>query len=300
MATLRQLEYLVAIVDAGSFTRAAERLHVAQPSLSHQIQSLERELGGALLERLPRGVRPTTAGHDFIPEARAAIAHAERARAAARMALGLQAGQLQIATITSTSAGLLPPILRMWQQRHPAVELGLHEFTHRRSLEDAVRGGDSDLAIAAAPRDWSGPVERLGWEEFVVVLPHGDPLLSERTLDLRELADRRWVHFQADHGLAEVIDMRCASSGFTPRVAVRTGQVASAPELAAAGLGPTLVPDKVVPAALKPLARRLRPRVARRVVCFTRAEWSPVTRAFIEVLHEQRWKQRPRGAIELP
>lgn len=296
---LRQLEYFVAIADEGSFTGAAERLLVAQPSLSHQIRALEQELGGELLERLPRGVRLTTAGQSFISDARAAIAHADRARRTARMALGLQAGQLEIGTFASAAAGLLPPILRAWQRRHPAVELSLRELTHRRALEETVRAGACDLAVAAPPHDWRGPLELLGWEEYVVVLPDEDPLLRERSIDLAALADRRWVHFQLGHGLAEVIDMRCAASGFPPRVAVRTGQVGAAPELAAAGLGPTLVPNNVVPAALRPLTRPLRPRLAGRVAAYTRDHWSPTARAFLELLHEHPWERRPRGAIAL-
>jgi DNA-binding transcriptional LysR family regulator len=81
--SLRQLEYFVAVVDEGSFTTAAARLHVSQPGLSHQIQALERQLGGPLLERLPRGVRLTPAGRTALPHARASLAHAERATSAA-------------------------------------------------------------------------------------------------------------------------------------------------------------------------------------------------------------------------
>jgi DNA-binding MarR family transcriptional regulator len=104
---LRQLHYLLAIADQGSFTRAAEQLLVAQPSLSQQIKSLEQELGGPLLERLPKSVRLTAAGKAFLPEARAAVAHAERARRDARSALGLHAGELEVATVTSVAFGLL-------------------------------------------------------------------------------------------------------------------------------------------------------------------------------------------------
>src|SRR5260370_29137978 len=106
---LRQLEYFVAIADEGSFTRAAEQLLVAQPSLSQQIKSLERELGGPLLERLPTGVRLTAAGKAFLPDARAAVTHAERARRNARSALGLEAGELEVATLTSGAFCLPPP-----------------------------------------------------------------------------------------------------------------------------------------------------------------------------------------------
>ncbi|MCM3925654.1 LysR family transcriptional regulator, partial [Frankia sp. AiPs1] len=80
MTTLRQLEYLVRVVDEESFTRAAELLHVSQPALSHQVRALERAVGGALLERLPRAVRPTPMGRALLPHARAALAEAERAR----------------------------------------------------------------------------------------------------------------------------------------------------------------------------------------------------------------------------
>src|SRR5881392_1237348 len=126
---LRQLEYFVVIAEEGSFTRASERLLVAQPSLSQQIGALEAELGGPLLERLPRGVRLTMAGQNFLPEARAAISHANRARRSVRMALGLEAGQLEIAAVTSVSAGILPQVLGRWRERHPSIEVSLSEYS---------------------------------------------------------------------------------------------------------------------------------------------------------------------------
>src|SRR5258705_8308605 len=98
---LGQLRYFLTIADEASFTRAAEQLLVAQPSLSQQIKSLEHELGGPLLERLPTGVRLTAAGKAFLPEARAAVAHADRARRNARSALGLEAGEIQESTPSS-------------------------------------------------------------------------------------------------------------------------------------------------------------------------------------------------------
>ena len=106
--TLRQLEYFVTVVDQGSFTRAAEVLHVTQPGLSHQFQALERELGGPLLERLPRKVRLTPAGRAVLSHARACLAHAELAASAARRASGATAGELHLATLYSISVGILP------------------------------------------------------------------------------------------------------------------------------------------------------------------------------------------------
>jgi DNA-binding transcriptional LysR family regulator len=296
---LRQLEYFVAIAEERSLTRAAARLLVAQPSLSQQMRALESEIGVPLLERLPRGVRLTTAGERFLPEARASLEHADRARRSARMAWGLEDGALDIATIASVAAGWLPVALRRWQQLHPDVEITLREFMHRRSMDEAVREGYGDLAVGLVPGDWSGPVEHLGWEEFVVVLPEGDALLDRRAVALEELADRKWVHFAHEHGLAEVVDQCFAASGFAPRIAVRTSQLSPAPVLAAAGLGPALLPDTIVPESLRPLARPLKPRRARRIVAFAR-ERSPAARAFADVLHEYDWKPRPDGCIEVP
>lgn len=296
---LRQLEYFVVIAEEGSFTRASERLLVAQPSLSQQIGALEAELGGPLLERLPRGVRLTMAGQNFLPEARAAISHANRARRSVRMTLGLESGQLEIATNTSTAAGILPSVLRRWQELHPSIEVSLSEYLHRRALDDGVREGEGDMAVGSTPASWEGPIEPLGWEEFVLVLPDGDPMLRKQSVDLAELADRRWVHFARGHGLAELVDLQCAAAGFTPRVAVRTSQVVAAPLFAAAGLGPALVPDHIVPDSAKELMRPAKPRLIRRVVAFTRRDWSPVTRAFLDTLREYSWPRKPPQATNL-
>lgn len=296
---LRQLEYFVVIAEEGSFTRAAERLLVAQPSLSQQIAALERELGSDLLERLPRGVRLTVAGQSFLPEARAALSHADRARRLVRMAADLEAGTLELAAATSASAGILPPVLRRWQLAHPEIEVSLREYPHRRLMDEGVRNGAGDMAVGSPPADWRGAVEHLGWEQFVAVLPHGDPLLAKKTVALSDLADRRWVHFTAGHGLAEIVDRECAVAGFSPRVAVRTSQVGAAPQFAAAGLGPALVPDHVVPESERELMRQLRHHPVRPVVAFTRGDWTPTTRAFLDTLHEYPWPRKPRAATKL-
>jgi DNA-binding transcriptional LysR family regulator len=294
---LRQLHYFLAIADEGSFTRAAERLLVAQPSLSQQIKSLENELGGPLLERLPQGVRLTAAGKAFMPEARAAVTHAERATRNARSALGLEAGELEVATVTSVAFGVLPPAFELWHGRHPATTITLREYSHRRALDDAVRLGVGDIAVGPRPPHWPGPVVDLGWEEFVVVLPASDPLAkNKRAVPLDELAERDWVLFGPDHGLSELVLGVCARAGFTPRRTVQTAQVAAAAHLAAAGLGVTIIPSNVVPHGLNAEIRRLRPPLVRQLVTFTRQDWSPLAQAFLEILQAQPWERRPRSA----
>src|ERR671921_2439193 len=186
MTTFRRMAYWLAVVEEGSFTRAALRMHVSQPSLSQQVRALEKEVGGELLERLPRSVRLTAAGKAFLPHAQTAARAVERAHQAARSALDLEAGELEISTVRSIAAGILPNLVQSWRQRHPGTFVRLHEFTHRSLAEDSVRGGVGDLGIGPPPIDWSGPVHRLGWEEFLVVTSPEDTRPPRRRVGLGE------------------------------------------------------------------------------------------------------------------
>ncbi|WP_371497669.1 LysR family transcriptional regulator [Kitasatospora sp. NBC_00374] len=285
MATLRQLEYLVTVVDTGSFTRAAEQLHVTQPALSHQIRALERSVGGPLLERLPRSIRLTPTGRAVLPYARAALSDAERMHSAAARAAGLDEGELELATVYSVSLGPLPAVLRSWRERHPGVRIRLREYPHAARLQAAMAAGRADLAVGPAPAGWEGPVRDLGVEEFVLVLPPGEPPAGP--VPFAALADRDWVHYAPDNGLAEVLDQACARAGFQPRVAVRTEQTAAAPLLAAAGLGPALVPANVLPPGFDGLVARPDPPVRRTLTAYTRTRPDRLTTAFAELLAQE-------------
>jgi DNA-binding transcriptional LysR family regulator len=296
---LRQLQYWVAVVDTASFTKAAEQLHVSQPGLSQQIRALEAELGGKLVERLPRGIRLTPAGKAFLPEARAAVLAADRAANAARSALALDTAELEIATLRSIAVGILPRALRRLSDGHPGVSVGLHEYAHRSELEQSVRSGIGDLAVGPRPLERMGPIETLGWEQFVAVIGPRDPLWGEaadRPVPLEELGDRRWILFPPAHGLSELVAAACARAGFTPRPAVLTQQVEAAARLAAAGLGIAIVPDDIVPAELQQNVRRFARPIVRELTAYTRSEWSPPARAFLEVLRTEHWSRKPRGA----
>jgi DNA-binding transcriptional LysR family regulator len=284
MATLRQLEYLVTVVDQGSFTRAAELLHVTQPALSHQIRALERTAGGPLLERLPRSVRLTPTGRAMLPHARAALADADRAHCAARQAAGLDTGELQIATLYSISLGVLPAALKAWRKTSPNVGIRLFEHRHTNELSEAMSAGQADLAVGPAPDGWSGEVHELGVEELVVVVAADDPAAAKTSIALSELADRSWVHYTPGHGLADVLNRAAAQAGFEPRAAVHTEQTAAAPALAAAGLGPALVPANILPASFDGHLLRPDPPVCRTLTAYTRGEPDPLAAAFIDVL----------------
>ncbi len=296
---LRQLECFVAVVDERSFTRAARRVGITQPSLSQHIRTLEDELEGMLLDRLPQGVSLTPAGRSLLPEARAALRAVERGRQSARSALAVEAGELELATVLSMAVGLLPRYIRVWHERYPNVAIRLHEFRHRHLLEEAVEQGVADLAIGPLPlRTWGGPLEIVSWEELVVVLPRSDSLATRPALAIEELADRDWVLYHPDHGLAGIVEQVCRQAGFSPRGTVRTSQAEGAVRLASAGLGPALVPDNILLPGIEGAVIRLKPRLIRDIAVYARTEWSPTASAFVSVLRQDD-RPRPRGAATI-
>ncbi|MFD8815302.1 LysR substrate-binding domain-containing protein [Streptomyces sp. NPDC059627] len=287
MATLRQLEYLVAIVDEGSFTRAAERLNVTQPGLSHQFQALEREVGGPLVERLPRGVRLTPAGRSMLPHARAALAEAGRATVSARRAAGVATGELHLATLYSLSSGVLPTVLGLWRQQHPGVRIRLFEHRRGDEMARAMAAGQADVAVGPLPDDWEGTARHIGTEEFLVVTHADDPVAASDcspSVRLPDLAEREWVHFTPDSGLCDILEQACVAAGFRPRVAVRTEQASAAIAYAAAGLGPTLVPANTIPLRFGGAFLRPDPPLRRHLAGYTRTSPDPVTASFLEIL----------------
>ncbi|CCH29049.1 LysR family transcriptional regulator [Actinosynnema sp. NPDC047251] len=285
--TLRQFEYLVTVVDEGSFTRAAELLHVTQPALSHQIRALERSVGTPLLDRLPRAVRLTPAGRAWLPFARSALADAERAATAARRVGGLECGELAVATVYSLTLGALPPVLRKWRALHPDVRIRLFEHRHADELREAMTRGQADVAVGPRPVEWSGYCHYLGGEEFVLVLPPGTA--HDGPVDLRSFADQGWVLPAPGNGLADFVDAACRERGFQPWAAVRTEQTASVPVLAAAGLGPALVPRNVLPETFDGVVVRPDPPVRRELAAFGPKEPDPLTSAFIGLLEQAGW-----------
>lgn len=294
---LRQLQYLVTIADDGSFTSAARRLYVSQPSLSQQIRALEAEIGGELLERLPRGIRLTPAGHAFVESARVALLASERATSAARAVLGLEGGELDIGTVSSISFALLPALARDWNEHFPDVALRVRECPRRGALEEAVRSGNVELGIGARPATWAGPVETLASQEVVAVVPPGDALERFDRVPLAALAHRRMVLLEPEHEFAEFTSQLFAAAGFEPRAAFHTANEVSAPLLAATGLGPTLVPAAIVPPELAPSTLRLDPPAARDVCLFARRDWSPAAAHLRTVARRCFTADEPREAL---
>jgi DNA-binding transcriptional LysR family regulator len=296
--TLRQLEYLVAIAETGSFTLAATRLHVSQPTLSQQIRTLELETGVQLIERLSRGVRLTPAGKAMYAEAQATLASARRALESSRRAAAQEPQLLTLATVRSLAAAVLPVTVKRWRERHPEMSVRMLEFASRVQVAAAVREGRADLGIGPLPDEWPGVRVELGWEQLVLVLPPSDPV-ARTTGDVRlqELATRDWVLYETGHGLGDQALAACQAAGFEPQPAVQTASVEVAARLAAAGIGPALVPIKNVPGDLLQNVRWIDPPVTWRVWAYTIADtFSRPAAAFARILVEGPWQRRSDAA----
>ena len=294
---LRRLECFIAVADTGSLRAAARRLHVTPPSLSQQLKVLEGEIGGALLERLPRGTRLTPAGRAFLPEARAAVLAAQSSARSARAALDLESAQLEIATVFSLAVGLLPQAIQRLRQQHPGIAIRLFEYRHRELLMDAVAGGVADVGVGPLPRDDRVSATLLGHESFVAIVGRQHAAYRSTGIGVETLADDEWVMFPEGHGLGDLARSICGRAGFTPRDAVFTDQADAAVRLAAAGLGVAIVPENIVPSSLHRFMVPLDPPVFRPLAVFTRETWSPQADAFRAALQAIDWVDVPAGAI---
>jgi len=287
---LRQLQYFTVTAESGSITRAAERLRISQPSLSHQLRRLEARVGAVLFERKARGVVLTPVGRALLPGAMAALKATEDARRSARAAAGLERGDLRIATSLSLALGVLPHALREWFVAHPGIEVTVHEHSHIDLVEAKLLAGEADVILAQHPTDWPGPVFDLGDEEMVVVVGHGDPLAtrSASRIAIDDLRDRRWVLPAVSDGFAQYIEMTCAAAGFIPDAAVRSSGVGTLVALAASGLGPTLVPANAVPEHVPGVVLALDPPLRRRIAVYATPVNEELAAAFADCARSSR------------
>jgi DNA-binding transcriptional LysR family regulator len=279
---LRQLEYLVAICDVGSFGAAAAQLYVAQPSLSQQIKALERDLGADLLERGRGPVKLTAAGRALLPYARSLLQSAAEARDAVRAVAEGRQGDVHVLTIRSVASGVLPPSMARWHSLHPETVLRLHDFSHRRDLETAMRAGRGDLAVGPRPAGWQGPLHTLGFEELLVI--GAAPFPEGEVADVDSLRDASWVLYEPEQGMAEVVEWIGHRLGIELRAVARTGQVAAALLSAVEGVGYAVAPENAVPPGWRRHARRIGPGVFRELVVYARDDPVQLPAHYLELL----------------
>ncbi len=286
---LRHLRYFVAVAEELHFSRAAARLHIAQPPLSQQVRHLEHELGVALFTRTRRRVELTAAGRAFLAEARGVLEQAERATRIARRAGGGEIGHLSVAFVPSADLDLLPRVLRVWRQRFPDVELELQVLFAAAQME-ALLAGRIQVGLVRLPiAPQRGVIaERVQSEPLVAALPQRHRLARRRSVRLADLGDETLLLFprHVAPGYYDVLVGAFEAAGITPRV-FHPGTLQTNLALVSAGLGVTLLPASIrnlrrTGVVYRPLASAA-PEVELAVV-YRHDERSPTVPAFVDLV----------------
>ncbi|MFT4296762.1 MAG: LysR family transcriptional regulator [Micropruina sp.] len=247
---LQQMRYVLAVAEERNFTRAAERCHVVQSALSHQIKALERELGVTLFARTNRRVELTPAGDAFLAAARASLDAAERAISDAAAAMGEIRGTLTIGLIPTVTAVDIPATLAAFHRAHPAVRIGLRSGGSDEFIA-AIKNGEMDVAVlgladTVTPQGVSSRV--LARERLVTVLSAGHRLAARRRLRLHDLAKEMFVDFPAGAPGRAQSDIAFRVAGIRRDVAFEAMSTDLILDLVRSDLVIALLPPAVVPA----------------------------------------------------
>jgi DNA-binding transcriptional LysR family regulator len=288
---LRHLRYFVAVAEEMHFGRAANRVGIAQPPLSKQIQQLEEEIGVKLFKRTKRSVSLTHAGATFLNEARQTLELSERAVRSARRADRGEIGRLVVGFVGSATYSFLPYALRFFQNKFPHVELVLLELTSYQQL-DALHRKAVDVGFVRKPiKDDALFIETLFQEPFIVALPSHHALASRTSVPLQMLALEGFVMFSRQRGTTfhdQVVSV-CHQAGFSPNVVQEAVQIPTVLGLVSAGMGVTLVPSSVQKLRLAGVVYRNLTQVDRTTelaLAYRRDDESPVLVAFLNVARE--------------
>ncbi|WP_184491573.1 LysR substrate-binding domain-containing protein [Streptomyces sp. I6] len=273
-----QLRYFVAVAETRHFTRAAERVHVSQPSLSQQIRALERELGVELFSRARGNIALTDAGEALLPLARRILADADTARHEVQELAQLRRGRVRLGATPSVCTGLLPDVLRAFHDLHPGIELLIEEGGSRDLVRELGRGA-LDLALVVLPMPAPSPalttVELLQ-EDLVVVSSAASPA-PRRPMRIADLQGEPLVMFRHGYDLRELTVAACRAEGFEPSFTVEGGEMDAVLGFVRAGLGLAVVPRMVATRAGRDLrvTALARPGLRRTIALAHRSDVAP-------------------------
>jgi len=291
---MHQLAYFESVSRHLHFTRAAEELNVAQPSVSQQIRKLETELGAPLFHRMKRHVTLTEAGETFLPHARAVLQRVDEARLEVQELSGLRRGTLAVGAPPSVGTHLLPRALAAFSSRHPGIALAFREAGSR-TLLGLLEQGELDLAVVIQPiRHPALETRPLLEEELLLAVPRRHPLASgQRRVRLAQLRGEPFVLLrEGAYDLRDQTLAACRRSGFDPVVALDGGEMDSMLRFVAAGIGVAILPEMVLADIERPdgpvAVRRLQPKLTRSLVLARRRDryFSAAAREFTGVLEE--------------
>ncbi|MGO1677285.1 MAG: LysR family transcriptional regulator [Brevibacterium aurantiacum] len=296
---LEQLASFVEVANTGHFTKAAATLHLAQPSLSRQISTLEKELGSELFHRAHGHISLTAAGETLLPSARRMLADAEAVRRDMDELAGLRKGRIRLGATPTLCVSLVAEAISGFHQEHPGVELELVEKGSRELIE-ALGAGELDLALITRTLSPSAQMPRLRMQgvlsEDLVVIAGADrrsggstswsgdsrsgaPLLPGDTVTLAEVAALPQVLFHHGYDLREATSAAFDAAGLAPNIVVEGAEMDAVLRFVERGLGVAIVPAMVlVDRPRLTSAQLLEPSLSRTVSLATRADVRP-TRA---------------------
>jgi DNA-binding transcriptional LysR family regulator len=246
--TLQQLAYFLAVARARHFTRAAEQTHVAQPSLSKQIQALESELGAPLFGRARGNITLTPAGEALLPIAERILSDVDSARLEVGELTGLRRGRVRLGATPSLCVSVVADVLRRFHDRYPGIRLVVAEGGSR-DLTRALVRGELDLALIIVPPQGSDPalaVTPILRERLVVASAAGGGSEPAEPVRLTALRDKPMVMFREGYDLRETTLQACRRAGFEPTLAVEGGEMDAVLRFVEAGLGVAIVPSMVL------------------------------------------------------
>ena len=287
---LRHLRYFVAVAEELNFTRAAGKLHIAQPPLSQQVRALEAELGAALFLRTHHHVELTAAGRQLLRDARDILARAEDAAGKVRRTAQGEEGELRLGFVsTAMYADAVPQLLRDFRSRHPAVALRLEQLSTGQQVQ-ALLARHIDAGFIRPPVTEPRLVRRtITREALMLALPASHAQAQARRVRLQAMAGEPWVMISREMGAGfyqQTFDL-CVQAGFTPQVTMEVGEIQTMVGLIAAGFGVGLVPSAITSlrrrgAVYVPLAS---PRATTEIcVAYVRDHPSAVLRNFLGLI----------------
>ncbi|WP_308798738.1 LysR family transcriptional regulator [Agromyces silvae] len=246
---LEQLRGFVEVARLGNFTQAADLLHLAQPSLSRQIATLERDLGAELFQRARGGSTLTTAGESLLPLARRMLADADSVRRELAELAGLERGRVRLGATPTLCISLVAEVLSAFHAAHPAIELHVSEQGSRRLL-DQLAGGELDLALITTSNAASTArftVAPLLVEELVVISSSSAPPVTDReAIRLADVAQLPQVVFSSTYDLRTTTDAAFEAAGLTPEVVVEGAEMDAVLRFVERGIGVAIVPAMVL------------------------------------------------------
>jgi DNA-binding transcriptional LysR family regulator len=247
--TLRELECFSAVAAELSFTRAARRLHLAQPALSRHIRTLEEKIGARLFDRQPRAVALTAAGRVFFEESRGLLAQLVRAGETARRAALGEETRLRIGFVSAVLGGEIMRILRRFRETHPDVQLLLHDLPPAEQMRLISEGRLDAGFVGLPPTERTVGLRFVPWhrERLLAFVPSGHPMSQRTRVDLKALRDERFVAVssEAAPAFSARIHELCRQAGFRPRIVLESSRAQAVAIMVAAGCGVAILPESL-------------------------------------------------------